>query len=377
MPNGACTDVQKFDCLELMEEIEILKRAKNSLTQEMLRLSQEHKTTEHELHTFKQRLKDMELHQQQMISFFVKAMQNPGFFAQILQQNENWQIVEVNKKRRLPLNTQSTPPLDGQMVKYQPLINEAARAMLMQLMNTDWSHKLDTSSNGQENFVINLPSLPSLPTIDALPDLMGSTSSSQVSQIQEKEPNGIRPTMSGIVDSMGSSLDRDSLVGSPSSIQVPQVQEAVPNGSYPTISGSLDSTNRMIVDRTSWSHGDSLGESKFPSQMSLVQEEFNGNHPTGSGNLDSFDKMVMDNSLELDGDDGMPNLPGINDVFWEQFFAENPFSEDAMEMEDEVHEIEDGEEFDLIERGSGGDTARKLEHLTKQLELLTSEKNAS
>ncbi|KAG0494124.1 hypothetical protein HPP92_005118 [Vanilla planifolia] len=138
---GACVEVGKFG---LEEEIERLKRDKNVLMQELVRLRQQQQSTDHQLQTLTQRLQGMEQRQQQMMSFLAKAMQSPGFLAQLVQQNENnRRIVEVSKKRRLPKEEnklgENNSSSDGQIIKYQPLMTEAAKAMLMQILKLDSS----------------------------------------------------------------------------------------------------------------------------------------------------------------------------------------------------------------------------------------------
>eukprot|EP00249_Psilotum_nudum_P015247 c25223_g2_i2 orf=271-897(+) len=80
-----CVEVGKFG---LEGEIERLKRDKNVLMMELVRLRQQQQSTERELQSLGQRLQAMEQRQQQMMAFLAKAMQNPGFLAQLVQQNE-------------------------------------------------------------------------------------------------------------------------------------------------------------------------------------------------------------------------------------------------------------------------------------------------
>ncbi|CAI0471061.1 unnamed protein product [Linum tenue] len=142
---GACVEVGKFG---LEEEVERLKRDKNVLMQELVRLRQQQQATDGQLQTMVQRLQGMEQRQQQMMSFLAKAMQSPGFLAQFVQQqNENnRRISETNKKRRLKQdgvtdNNEPSSVPDGQIVRYQPLMNEAAKAMMRQIMKVDSSSR--------------------------------------------------------------------------------------------------------------------------------------------------------------------------------------------------------------------------------------------
>ncbi|KAK7250639.1 hypothetical protein RIF29_33189 [Crotalaria pallida] len=89
-----------------------------------------------------QRVQGMEQRQQQMMSFLAKAVQSPGFLAQFVQQqNESRRITDANKKRRLKQDgvaeTDHAAVSDGQIVKYQPSITEAAKAMLRLIMKLD------------------------------------------------------------------------------------------------------------------------------------------------------------------------------------------------------------------------------------------------
>ncbi|CAN1173666.1 Heat shock factor protein HSF8 [Linum perenne] len=161
---GACVEVGKFG---LEEEVERLKRDKNVLMQELVRLKQQQQSTDGQLQTMVKRLQGMEQRQQQMMSFLAKAMQSPGFFSQFVQQqNENnRRITETNKKRRLKQdgiteNGSSTVP-DGQIVKYQPSMNEAANVMLRQIMNGDASSRTESYNNGFDGFTGGNVSSPS------------------------------------------------------------------------------------------------------------------------------------------------------------------------------------------------------------------------
>jgi heat shock transcription factor len=123
----------------LEEEVERLKRDKNVLMQELVRLRQQQQSTDTQLQHMVQRLQGMEQRQQQMMSFLAKAVNSPGFLAQFVQQqNEsNRRIAEVNKKRRLQQEDPlvSSDPSDSQIVKYQPMMNES---MLRQIMKSDY-----------------------------------------------------------------------------------------------------------------------------------------------------------------------------------------------------------------------------------------------
>ncbi|XP_044466772.1 heat shock factor protein HSF8 isoform X2 [Mangifera indica] len=148
---GACVEVGKFG---LEEEVERLKRDKNVLMQELVRLRQQQQATDGQLQTMVQRLQGMEQRQQQMMSFLAKAVQSPSFLAQFVQQqnDSNRRLTEVNKKRRLRQegidDDGGSAALDGQIVKYQPSMNEAAKSMLRKIM------KMESFNNNHDNFLI-------------------------------------------------------------------------------------------------------------------------------------------------------------------------------------------------------------------------------
>ncbi|KAG5540159.1 hypothetical protein RHGRI_020403 [Rhododendron griersonianum] len=160
---GACVEVGKFG---LGEEVERLKRDKNVLMQEIVRLRQQQQATDGHMLAMVQRLQGMEQRQQQMMSFLAKAVNSPGFLAQFVQQQQQQQqqnesnrriISEGSKKRRI----QQEGPADGQIVKYRPLMNEAANAMLSQLIKTDaYKTQLENLNNDSNTFLINDASSP-------------------------------------------------------------------------------------------------------------------------------------------------------------------------------------------------------------------------
>lgn len=140
---SSCVEVGKFG---LEEEVEQLKRDKNVLMQELVKLRQQQQTTDNKLQVMVKHLQAMEQRQQQIMSFLAKAVQNPTFLSQFIQKqtDNNMHVTEANKKRRLREDTtdaaaaeshsHSSAASDGQIVKYQPLRNDS---MIWNIMNTD------------------------------------------------------------------------------------------------------------------------------------------------------------------------------------------------------------------------------------------------
>jgi len=130
--SSACVEVGKFG-VEM--EIEQLKRDKNILLQELVKLRQHQQSTDKELVIVKGRLQSvedgvkdrlqvMEQRQQKMFSFLTMALQRPEIISNAVQQNGNSRtLTEANKKRRLPaLEHPVNDPSNGQIVEYNPFV---------------------------------------------------------------------------------------------------------------------------------------------------------------------------------------------------------------------------------------------------------------
>ncbi|XP_054802610.1 heat stress transcription factor A-6b-like [Prosopis cineraria] len=99
---GHCVEVGRFG---LDEEIDRLKRDKQVLMMELVRLRQQQQNTRSYLQAMEQRLQGTEKKQQQMMAFLARAMKNPAFLQQLLQQKEKRKELEeaITKKRRRPI----------------------------------------------------------------------------------------------------------------------------------------------------------------------------------------------------------------------------------------------------------------------------------
>ncbi|KAJ6818796.1 putative heat stress transcription factor A-1 [Iris pallida] len=182
----ACVEVGKFG---LEDEIGRLKRDKEVLMQELVKLRQQQQATNQQLQNVGERLHGMELRQQQMMSFLAKAMNRPGFLSQFVQQNDNnHHTLGVNKRRRLP--RQSCSP-EGQMIKYQPMINETTEAGLTQMKQFGASQLESTGSSDSH----------SMENLSLKPETFDSSSTSWNSEVTVAEA----PPISGIPPSMPTS----------------------------------------------------------------------------------------------------------------------------------------------------------------------------
>lgn len=176
---GPCVEVGKFG---LEEEVERLKRGKNVLMQELVRLRQQQQTIDNQLQSTVQRLQGMEQRQQQMMSFLAKAVNSPGFLAQFVQQqNESTRhVTEVNKKRRLTQddisdNRYRVGATDGQIIKYQPLMTEVAKSTLRLENVNDGSDKNLISDVSTRSLGVTLQEVPQTSGQSYLPPFSAST----------------------------------------------------------------------------------------------------------------------------------------------------------------------------------------------------------
>lgn len=98
---GACVEVGEFG---LENEIERLKRDRNILMSEIVRLRHQQLNSRELLRAMEGRLQATEKKQQQMMTFLAKAMNNPSFMQQLVHktpQSREVLGVEINRKRRL------------------------------------------------------------------------------------------------------------------------------------------------------------------------------------------------------------------------------------------------------------------------------------
>ncbi|KAF3646917.1 putative 1,2-dihydroxy-3-keto-5-methylthiopentene dioxygenase 3-like isoform X2 [Capsicum annuum] len=89
--------------LEIDGEMDRLRREKKHLMMELVELKQHQQTTKSHIKAMEEKLKRTETKQQQMMNFLAKAMQNPKFLEQMMQQKERRKELEEeirNKKRR-------------------------------------------------------------------------------------------------------------------------------------------------------------------------------------------------------------------------------------------------------------------------------------
>ncbi|CAH2034911.1 unnamed protein product [Thlaspi arvense] len=330
---NSCVEVGKFG---LEEEVERLKRDKNVLMQELVRLRQQQQSTDNQLQTMVQRLQGMENRQQQLMSFLAKAVQSPHFLSQFLQQqnqqNESSRrISDTNKKRRfkregiVSSNKDSASP-DGQIVKYQPPMHEQAKAMLKQLM------KMEPYKTGDDGFLID----------------NGTSSTTEGAETEmEISPNHV----SGItLQEMptASEMQSSSPSGATPVAEFPTPEEAIPSPDDQTLSELADMLPENIAELPP---GDFMeGFSPF-----LDSDLFNNGSPF------DIDDIPMDPDLE----------PSVDDysAFLEDYLMSSPVQNDMDLTTVDLKSKESGTE----QKQNGWDKTKHVDKLTQQMGLLSPE----
>ncbi|XP_028754642.1 heat shock factor protein HSF8-like [Neltuma alba] len=353
---GPCVEVGKFG---LEEEVERLKRDKNVLMQELVRLRQQQQATDNQMQQMVQRLQGMEQRQQQMMSFLAKAVQSPGFLTQFVQQqNEsNRRITEANKKRRLKQEgipeTECATASDGQIVKYQPLMNEAAKAMLRQIMKLDtpW---LESFNNNSDNYLIGDGSTSS-GAMDS-----GSTSNRSCGvTLQEVPPTSVNAPSAGKSEKQSS----------------PQygASEKVTTAQYPDVNVLIGASEKLSVPVSEvdvMPELSSIPEMATGSILDIPEENYMGPETGDEGFMDP-NLLGVNGSMPIDIGSISPDTD-IDDLlrnssFWDDF-VQSPL---PGEIEIDAADVLKGNEAQAVE--NGWDKAENMDQLTEQMGLLSSD----
>ncbi|GMH09116.1 hypothetical protein Nepgr_010956 [Nepenthes gracilis] len=366
----SCVEVGKFG---FEEEVETLKRDKNVLMQELVRLRQQQQATDNQLQGVGQRIQVMEQRQQQMMSFLAKAMQSPSFLAQIVQQqNESSrQITGISKKRRLGKHDEENlGVMNGRIVKYQPLINEAAKSMLRQILKLDASSRLDQPFNDPNALLID-----GVPSPSNVLDSRISSSPTTGVTLSEVPPTSQQPCFP---------VETEFSVNNPSVASLDIHSSPCIGSDLSKIVPSPEVNMRYSPEGTMLSHFSEMQGALPGSSAGFPDMTFAG---TGSGNANFMDPVpaAVDGTMPIEADefsadaeidvllDGVPKLPGSNDIFWEQFFSESPFAEDAEEVDSSTPEDITNEQELQLGQDEGWNKIHHMNHLTEQMGLLTAE----
>lgn len=368
---GSFVEVGKFG---MEKEVEILSRDKNVLMQEFIRLRQQQLATDHQLQTVGQRVQAMEKQQQQMMSFLSKAMQSPGFLAQLVQhQNEgNRRIARGNKKRRFPKQEEFVPvnkdvPVapDGQVIKYRPLMNEAAKAMLKQILNINPSHILEPSIRKQSAFLID-DARSSSTALDC------GSSSSKISEVALSNTLSLSGHACMAAESTFPVCSESTSVSEgqsvPNAAEVTQFpKSSVLNFEVDTVLPEFAEIQKIVAQCN-------IGAPNMDILRSIVNGDHMGSIPAVVDRtiLTESEGISCDSELDIMVNE-VQKLPSINDVFWEQFLTPNPMTGDTDEINSHVLKNEFVHENGLHRKyDSGWDRSQNMSYLTDQMRVLTS-----
>uniref|UniRef100_A0A2P2JHT6 Heat shock transcription factor A1d n=1 Tax=Rhizophora mucronata TaxID=61149 RepID=A0A2P2JHT6_RHIMU len=339
--------------------------------QELVRLRQQQQATDHQLQIVGQRVQVMEQRQQQMMSFLAKAMQSPGFLNQLVQQqNENnRRIARGSKKRRLAgeeeensVGRDGNTFTEGQIVKFHSSMNEAAKAMMHQILKMNSSPMLEPSINNSTPLLIG--NTPSSSTVDS------SSSSSQISGLTLSEVPAVGDSSFLPVESRFPAnhvSTANSEVQSPPYLVTDQVKTNYctekhihnPGQVTPVLNSSEMSESSIAISNTTFvwdkTRNAEYIHSVTPALDVTITEETDVPSPD-----QNVDILV----------DAMPRLPSINDAFWEQILAAG----DTDEIHPIMQESSVSIESELISwEENGWNKVQQMNHLTEQMGLLTSE----
>ncbi|CAH8375625.1 unnamed protein product [Eruca vesicaria subsp. sativa] len=101
--DNCCIEVGRYG---LDGEMDSLKRDKQVLMMELVKVRQQQQSTKMHLTLLEEKLKKTESKQKQMMSFLARAMQNPDFLQQLIEQKEKRKEIEeeISKKRQRPID---------------------------------------------------------------------------------------------------------------------------------------------------------------------------------------------------------------------------------------------------------------------------------
>ncbi|GKV52846.1 hypothetical protein SLEP1_g59404 [Rubroshorea leprosula] len=367
---GACVEVGKFG---LEEEVERLKRDKNVLMQELVRLRQQQQTTDSQLQTMAQRLQGMEQRQQQMMSFLAKAVQSPGFLAQFVQQqNEsNRRISEANKKRRLKPdgiieNEHSAAP-DGQIVKYEPCRNDP-QAMLRQFMKMESSPQLEPFDNNHENFLLG----------DGSSSSIGVDSGSSLNRTSRVTLQEVPPTSgpSTFVPA-GAGISGHGPTATISEVQSTShvtTSEKISTAQFPDMSAVARAQDPPSISVPS----EDVVMTELPQNPEMVPESivdiptenYLGSEAGDDGFIDTS-PMGVTGSIEINAISPDEDIDALlaDSNFWENLLMQSPVPEDIEPAS--VDGRNEGSEGQAVD--NGWDKIQHMDNLAEKMGLLTSD----
>lgn len=351
----------EFGTFGLEEEVERLKRDKNVLMQELVRLRQQQQATDNQLQNMGQQVQVMEQRQQQIMSFLAKAMHSSGFLTQLVeQQNEsNKRIIRGNKKRRFSRGVEENSAGEcGSNASHRPIVNyhpSMSESEQTKILKMDAPSRQEMSTNDTDTFLIN-----SNPCSDVT-DRGGTLNQILISPTS---------TNSSMPPKPGFCVNR-----------TPEDMPNIPSSCH-VITNVVEEPQ---ISEDSQEDSGILGFSMHELQSSVAFSGLEGPETTNSefmnmpvaldGNLLVETDVFSSNLDEVIPMNGLPKLPGIYDAFWEEFLTACPLAGTTDEFES--ISINGGVmEDQILQLGNknGWNNTQHMNHLTEQMRLMISDK---
>ncbi|KAJ7527467.1 hypothetical protein O6H91_16G056000 [Diphasiastrum complanatum] len=251
-------ELGKFGGLE--EDIEELKRDKNVLLHELVKMRQQQQITDQNMKFIGQRLAATEQRQRQMMTFLAKTMQNPSVLAHLVQQNNaNKRIASLRRKRQLPKQEQLTPRGDleasssegQQTLRYQTAMIDPAKSPFTDFLSCSepasanvTCNLLEELFNGLEQENYGQGDETSISESDPNPNLSENFASAETTQMLKGGKGLILAHSSSIgsssLEEVAGKVEKESLEG-PEELEMvfPSYEQHTSTGPLPFI---LDST---------------------------------------------------------------------------------------------------------------------------------------
>jgi heat shock transcription factor len=249
-------------------------------------------------------------------------------------------------------------------------MNEAAKAMLHQILKMNSSPRLEPSMNNSGPLLIG--NHPSSNGLDS-----GSSSTRMSGVMLSEVPTASGPSYLPMETGFPASHSTTAIseVQSPASVATDYVKT-----DYTAEMGMHNSGQNTILPNFTAMTGIVPGGSAGGPNMNIAGSE--------KGNAEFFDTMssVLDAPVPIETEalspsqdeevflDGNHKLPGINDVFWEQFLTASPLNGETDEINSSSPESSMSKEQELQSwQDNGWDNIQHMNRLAEQMGLLTPE----
>ncbi|CAL8468059.1 g7598 [Coccomyxa elongata] len=145
VPGNAAIEVGSFG--GIVDEVEALKRDKNVLMLELVRLRQQQQAAEAEIKQMRAKVEKTEQGQQQIMGFLTQAVNNPAFLHQLLNARQsNNRVTEEGRKKRRAVRPGDRADTSKAIITYQPQEEDFSTSFL-NLLQREGHHSLERSAN--------------------------------------------------------------------------------------------------------------------------------------------------------------------------------------------------------------------------------------